>query len=352
MIGPDVRLHACIKTGAYGCDVLEVAKRLSDLRVDALCCGTFDEAVMVRTALPDMQLIMFAAALPEGIPLYLRHGLTPTIHNLELAKAVSASAEKPTKVHIKVDAGGGRIGFPFPEAKSAIREIAGMKNVLVEAVYMHLPFVDAPGKEFAQQRTTEFCNIVEALRREGLNVPVTQARASNAVMMGLKDNCNAVAISSLLYGKASAPRDLADFSSLRPVLRAVKSRLIQVHPDFPGKTVGITTSGKQGRSARPFSGATGVIPFGWRDGYAQPASAQTAYVLIRGERAPVLAVNSELSVIDLSRLPALQIGEEVTILGTDGKGAITLDDLSIWQGTGQSAVLARMSNRSPKIFIG
>ncbi|MGY3610271.1 MULTISPECIES: alanine racemase C-terminal domain-containing protein [unclassified Bradyrhizobium] len=225
------------------------------------------------------------------------------------------------------------------------------ENVLVEAVYMHLPFIDAPGMEFAQERTTEFCNMVEALRREGLTVPVTQARASNAVILELKDNCKAVAISSLLYGKASAPRDLADFSSLRPVHRAVKSRLIQVHPNFPGKTVGIMTTGTQGRAARPFSGTIGMISFGWRDGYAQPASSQTAYVLIRGERAPALAVNSELSVIDLSRLPALQNGEEVTIVGTDGNDAITLDDLSTWQGTDQSAVLARMSSRSPNVFI-
>ncbi|MCA6112808.1 alanine racemase [Bradyrhizobium cenepequi] len=350
MIGSNVRLHACIKSGAYGCDVLEVAKRFSDLGADALCCGSFDEAVMVRAALPNMQLIMFGATLPEGIPLYLQHGLTPTIHNIELAGAVSVSADKPTKVHIKVDAGGGRIGFPLHQAKSAISEIASMKNVVVEAVYTHVPFTDLSGKDFAQQKTTEFCDMVEALRSEGLGIPVTQARASSGVIFGLQDNCNAVAISSLLYGKASAPRDLADFSSLRPALRAVKSQLIHVLPDFPGKTVGRTT-GVHGRQAAPFSGATGVIPFGWRDGYAPSTSRQTAYVLMRGKRVPVLTVNSELSVIDLTDLPDPRIGEQVTIVGTDGDETITLDDLSEWQGSGQSAVLARMNNRSPKVFV-
>lgn len=351
LLRPGTRIHACVKSSAYGFDVVEVSKRFHGLGVEALCCGTFEEAAAIRAALPKAQLIMFGAALPEGMPDYLEHGLTPTIHNLELAEAVSRHSTAPTKVHVKVDFGWGRLGFALPVAKQSILKIARMPRIEIEAVYTHLPFTDASGRSYAQQRTSEFCEFVEDLRREGLVIPITQARASNAVMMGLTDSCNAIAAGSILYGKSSAPRDMTDFSQLKPVLKAVRSKLIHVLPDFPGKTVGRTT-GVHGRPAPAFSGATGVIPFGRRDGYASATAGQTAYVLIRNDRAPVLAVNSELSVIDLSKVDDPRIGEEVVIMGGGENETITLDEVAKWQGVGLTDVLVRMSGRTPRVFHG
>ncbi|WOH52589.1 alanine racemase [Bradyrhizobium sp. sBnM-33] len=349
MLEPGVRIHACVKSSAYGCGVVEVSQRFAAAGVDALCCGTFDEAVHIRAALPKMDLIMFGATLPDGIPAYLEHGLIPSVHNIELARAVSRFATSPTRVHIKVDGGWGRLGIPLPHAKDAILGIARLANIEIEAVYTHLPFTDLPGRDWAQQQTTAFCKLIDDLRASGLKVPITQARASNGVVFGITDECNAVSLGSILYGKSSAPRDLADFSNLRPACRSIRTKLIHVHPAFPGKTVGRTT-GLHGRPTSPFVGITGVIPFGRRDGYAGARSGETAYVLIHGVRAPILAVNSELSVVDLSGVPDAGLGDDVIILGKDRDEEITLEDLSHWQGAGQTDVLVRMSGRLTRVF--
>lgn len=348
LVGAGVRIHACVKSSAYGCGVAEVSRAFASAGVEALCCGTFDEAVEIRRSLPDMDLIMFGATLPEGIPAYLEHRLIPTIHNVELAEAVSRAANGPVRVHIKVDSGWGRLGLPLPLAKDLILQIALLPRIEIEAIYTHLPFTDLPGLEWARSRTAAFSSLIKELAQRGLTVPITQARASNGVVFGIEDDCNAVALGSILYGKASAPRELADFSGFRPAWRSIRTKLIHIHPDFPEKTVGRTT-GLHGRPTPAFAGVTGVVPFGRRDGYAGARGEGIAFMLIRGVRAPVLAVNSELSVIDLSGIPDARLGDDVVVLGRDQDNEITLEDLSHWQGAGQTDVLVRMNGRLTRI---
>ena len=186
LLKPGVRLHASVKSAAYGFDLPEVAKRLVGLGAEALSCGSFEDARAIRECgLHDVEIVMFGGTLPAGIPDYLELGLIPTVHNMELAEAVSECARSQAKIYIKVDAGWGRLGFPIKTAKDSILKIAAMPNVVLEGVYTHLPFTDAQGVKSAQERTMLFDELIADLRREGLEIPVTQARSSSGVLVGI-----------------------------------------------------------------------------------------------------------------------------------------------------------------------
>jgi alanine racemase len=346
IVGPRVRIHPSVKSGAYGLAISDVAQRFAALGAEAISCGSYEDARTVRDAgLTDTDVVVFGTILPSGIPAYLDLNLIPTVHNMELAEAVSSCTTRPARVYVKVDAGLGRLGFPIRTAEAAILNIARMPNVVVEGIYTHLPFSDADGARWAQERTALFDALIDRLRRGGLSVPVTQARSSPGVIFGINDSCNSVAPGGALYGKPPLANDLADFSAFRPVLSAIRSRLIHISPDAADRTPGMF-----GRYAHRVTGATGVIPFGRKDGNDAARSGHTSFAIVKGVKAPVLAVSSEQSVLDLSNVPDPKLGDDVTILGRDGDLEVTLPDLARWRETGMNDVLLMMRGRMPQVI--
>ena len=233
IVGPGIRIHPSVKSGAYGLAISDVARRFVTLGAEAISCGSYEDARAVRdSGLTETDVVVFGTILPAGIPTYLELNLIPTVHNMELAEAVSSCAKRPARVYVKVDAGLGRLGFPIRTAEAAILRIARMPNVAVEGIYTHLPFADADGARWAQERTALFDALIDRLRRGGLSIPVTQARSSPGVIFEINDSCNSVAPGGALYGKPPLADGLADFSAFRPVLSAIRS---PAHPHLSGR---------------------------------------------------------------------------------------------------------------------
>ncbi len=217
---PGVRIIASVKANAYGHDVMEVARPLAGLGIDTVAPGASRDGVALRQAGFDVDILMLGATLPEGIPELLQHRLIPTVHTMELAEAVSCAAREPTAVYMKIDCGHGRLGFPIGSAKTSVEAIAGLPRVRVEGIYTHLPFSDAKGQAWARDGLARFDALVTALASAGVVIPVSQARASAAIVAGLTDRCSAVCPGGLLYGKSPLDSDFEGAAEFRPVLAA------------------------------------------------------------------------------------------------------------------------------------
>ena len=175
-----------------------------------------------------------------------------------------------------------------------------------------------------------------------MEIPVTQALSSAGVVAGLDDlGCTAVCPGRLLYGLAPVTPDVADCGEFRPVLKAIKTKLIHTAEHRLSRSAGM--SGRDRFSA----GATiGVVPLGLIDGY-RPARAGVAEMLVRGRRVPVLRTSLEATTLDLTDVPDVGLGEPVVALGVDGPERITLEDVATWQGTSALEVLTTFSDRMP-----
>jgi alanine racemase len=276
------------------------------------------------------------------VPELLKHGLIVTVHTTELAEAVSRAAREPAPVYIKVDCGHGRLGFPVATAKSAIQEIAAMPRVRIEGIYTHLPFSTPEGQAWAQAGLARFDGLLSDLAAAGVAVPVSQARASAAVVAGLTDTCNAICPGGLLYGKSPLDTEFAGEAEFRPVLRAVRSRLIHIARDVTGGRYAERLRGQ---------GPTGVVPFGRCDGHRPALPGKAGRMLLRGREVPILGISLEHAVLDLSGVKDARLGEVVTVLGEDAGARITLDDIAQWQGVTESDVLMGLSDRMPRIDI-
>ena len=342
---PGVGLIGSIKANAYGHGAVPVACVLAAEGVDVLATGSFEEAVAVREAGVRTPILLFAGPLPEAMPDVLRHGFVPTVCDLETARAVSASARRAAPVWVKVDAGLGRIGVPLGDAPPFVRAVAALPNVSVDGLYTHLPFVDEAGREWAESGVRAFAALVDELAGAGIRPRTTQALSSAGILAGLEDPCGAVCPGHALYGLPAASPDVADASAFRPVLRAVKTRLIQVTRHSAPRRAGIG-----GAAELPAGAATGIVPFGRTDGYRGAQDGARAAVLVRGRRVPVRGVSLEHTTLDLTGVDAAG-GDEVVVLGEQAGDTIPAAEIAGWQGASADDVVLAFDRRMPRVYL-
>lgn len=344
-VRPEVRVIASIKANGYGHGAVEVAQTLAGEGTDWLATGSFDEAVAVRAAGVETPMLLFAGALPDGMAEVVRAGFVPTVHDLDSARAVSAAARGTACVWIKVDAGLGRLGIPLEDAELLAHSVAELRNVVVQGLYTHLPFVDAPGRQWAAARLSAFQALAERLVRAGLPLSITQALSSAGILSGLDDGLSAVCPGHVLYGLPPASAEIVDMTPFRPALRAVKTKLIHVGTHQTGRSAGIG-----GGIRLPAGAATGVVPFGRADGYREAREGRLAHMLVRGRRVPVRGISLEHTTLDLTGVEAA-VGDEVVVLGEQDDEAITAADIADWQRVKVDDVVLAFDRHVPRLYV-
>ena len=342
-IGPDQACIAALKGNAYGHGALPVARALDGEGLAAFMTGSFDEACRLRAEGLRTPVVMFAGALPTGMADLVSAGLMPTVVDRAGAEAAAGAAPsgETVAVYVKVNAGLGRLGVPLEEAQDFLGELAAMKSLEVQGLYTHLPFGDAHGRDWAEQRLAAFDALLARLEERDQTPPVTQARASSCVAAGLNDRGNAVCVGHLLYGLSPFADDsLADLSAYRPVLAEIGSRLIQVSDHLQGSNIAIGGSYGLRHGRR-----TGVAPIGVAQGLVRPVPGSRPQAVIRGQRAPILAVSLEHLVLDLTDVEDAAVGDIVWLLGGERDAAIGLDELAAWFGMTALDTVMALSGR-------
>jgi alanine racemase len=330
------QIIAALKGDAYGHGIAPVARCLAACGVESLATGSLRDASAIREAGVDLPILMFAGPLPEGIPALIDRELTPTVHNWTSALAVSNAAKQPTGVYIKVDSGLGRLGVPLSDARHFVHQVSELANVRVDGVYTHLSFHDEAERDWARERYAAFDALLDALDTDGIDIPVTQALASAGLISGLSSRANAVCPGSLLYGMCPVDEDIAVTSGYRPVVRAIKSRLIHI--------------GEPGDPRHP--ARVGVVPLGLADGYQKIKAEAAAYALLAGRRVPIRGVSLEYIELDLSNFDKARVGNEVVLMGESGSEQILMSDIASWQGLSLHAVMLSFEGRLPARYLG
>ena len=290
-----VRVEPVVKADAYGHGAIPVARALEAAGADGFSVATLDEALALRGAgiespilvlypiPPDLAGEAAAArvALTAGDPTLLER-LLAAFAAFAAATAEAGEAAPGLAVHLEVETGLGRGGFPPGRVAAAAESIAGVPGVRLAGVWSHL---QDPG---AAQRTGDqvarFAAAVEQLAAAGLDVPARHFAASGALVLGNAPAGDAVRPGLVTYGIAPddiGPFDSALASSLRPVM-ALRARPVRV-ADLPaghGISYGPTFT-----TARPSRIAT--LPLGYGDGWPRALS-NRAEALVRGVRVPLV----------------------------------------------------------------
>ena len=341
-IGDGVQVIASVKANAYGHGIVPVARALAASGVDMLATGSFGEAMAIRDAGITTPVLMLAGALPSAMETLGNHDLIPTVFNQETADSAAGLGGRPTAVFVKVDCGLGRVGVTLDQAFRFIAQLAARPEIDVAGIYTHLSFKDAASMVWAKERLGLFYALVRDLKAAGIDPPVTQALASSALLIGWRDDLSAVCPGHVLYGLSPVVGDLAGIAPFRPVLRAIKARVIHIGDHSAGPVPG---SGgyhrlRQGRR-------TAVVPCGLNDGYRPARPGQSAAVLCQSRRLAVLGVSLEHLTFDVPDDLELSLGDTVVLAGSDGPESISLAELAAWQGTTPATALVTLGAGLP-----
>ncbi|KPK38648.1 MAG: hypothetical protein AMJ78_09690, partial [Omnitrophica WOR_2 bacterium SM23_29] len=154
---------AVVKANAYGYGMVEVARRLAKEKVSYLGVAFVDEGIVLREAGVKLPILVLSSVLPKEVKEALKHDLTLTVCDRDLALEIDKVARvlnKQALVHVKVDTGMGRLGIWHDEADRLIENILGFKNVVLEGIFTHFSSADEEDVHYTVQQINNFKRLV------------------------------------------------------------------------------------------------------------------------------------------------------------------------------------------------
>jgi alanine racemase len=350
LLGSRTALMAVVKADAYGHGATTIAQTALRSGASWLGVATIPEGIELREAGIEAPILVLGATYTaEQIRAIARWRLQPTLctpkQTLVFADTLARmSATERLSVHLKLDTGMSRLGTPWQEATEFVRLVQRSPQLQIASVYSHLATADDPNPQVMRQQQQRFDSAVAAIRAAGIDPGKLHLANSAATLADRSLHYDVVRVGLAMYGLYPAPH-LRQVVDLQPVLQ-VKARVTQVKTLQPGTGVSYGHSFVADREMQ-----MAVVGIGYADGIPRNLSNRMS-ALIRGQRVPQIgAITMDQIMLDVSQVPELQAGEVVTLLGQDGKEAISADDWAATLGTISWEILCSFKHRLPRIAV-
>ena len=287
------------------------------------------------------------ATMPAQFADLVTYQLTPVLYRLNMVRAFAdkiPSGAKPYPVHIKIETGMGRLGLSPQEIPDLIGMPEFQAVLRLEGLMTHLADADNHDARHTETQLARFQQALEALQQRGLAVPLVHAANSAAIATYPATHYSLVRPGIMLYGYQSLAQEVPT-SEVKPIL-TWKTTLAHLHTVQPGDSVSYNRTFVASRPSR-----IAVLPVGYADGYNRLLS-NRGVVLIGGQRAPVVGrVCMDMTMIDVTDVPGVEIGHEAILIGQQGQERITANDLATWQHTIPYEILCAIGPRVPRQYI-
>jgi alanine racemase len=344
--GASVGVLAVVKSNAYGHGAVAVAHELEPQGAQAFGVATVEEGIELREAGIQAPVVVIASCFECEIEAALQHGLSLSLSPAEVFWPIVEAAKKlnvTAPVHLLVDTGMSRDGLA-PEAAIELAEhIADTPQLHLEGTCTHLATSMDPDKSFCHEQLGRFNAVVSALQDRNIHPGVLHSASSGGLFTLPSSHFDMVRQGITLYG-ISPSEHVAEQADLVPSM-TLKSRVIALRDVSAGQSVGYLRQFVAERSTR-----LATVAMGYADGL-RLAMSNKGSVLINGRRAPVVGrVMMDCSVVDVTRLPGLRVGDEVVVIGKSGRSRITAEQVAAWCDTSPYDVICSLGRRVKRIY--
>lgn len=341
----DMKLLVTVKANAYGHGAVRVAELLQD-QVDYFALATMDEAVQLRQAGIHMPMLILGPVQPADYDRAARYDVALTVSSLKEAGAISAcavSCGRRITVHMALDTGMSRIGFPCTEeAARQIREAAALPGIHAEGIFSHFALSDSPDKSYTNLQTENFRRMLSTI---GVDFSIRHLYNSAAIV-DMPPEFDMAREGIILYGLL--PSDTVDVSPIGGVKPAMALRshvsFVKALPAGTPVSYGCTYCADR-------DSVIATVMAGYADGVPRLLS-NRGEVIIRGMKAPIVGrVCMDQFMVDVTHIPGVQPGDTVTIFGTDGEAAITADEVAEQAQTIGYELVCGIAPRVPRVYL-
>jgi alanine racemase len=347
-IGFKVKVMGIVKANAYGHGIVEVSRSLEEFGIDCLGVGFQEEGIFLRNHGIKIPILVLGGVLGDQIRQFLEYDLDITVSSVEIAERIEMEVKtnnnRRARVHLKIDTGMERIGVHSSNAPQFIERVLNLKHIDVLGIYSHFATADHKDKTFANEQLSRFKEIIGYLDKAGIDIPFKHIANSGAILDMPESYYTMVRPGIMLYGIYPS-RETSESIFLEPVL-SFKSKVVFIKEVPAGRSISYGreyTTNKLTRIA--------TIPVGYGDGYSRRLTSRSE-VLIRGKRYSVVGtVCMDQLMVDIGLDDVIHVGDDVTLIGVEGKEFISAYNIADKLGTNPYEVLTGITARVPRVLI-
>ena len=354
---PASRILAVVKADAYGHGTEPCVRALLAVGCDFFAVSCIEEALAVRAVCrdekTDADILILGYTTPTFAPLLAENNLIQTLlsadYTRELATAAKDANLSPLRVHVAIDTGMGRIGYPARTEKEIDQTVRNILSLREEdafdvcGMFTHFARADeglATSKEKTTLQATRYRAVKEKLEESGMTIPFHHVCNSAAALTRPDDLFDGVRLGLCLYTPTTyKPKRL----NLQPVMH-LSADVVHIQTIPAGESVGYG-----GRFTALSDTPIGVLPIGYADGISR--SLRGAVLTLHTEKGdfPVKIIGSvcmDQCMIDLSGIDA-KVGDRVSFFGHTPTALATLAEHA---GTIPYELLCAISPRVPRTY--
>jgi alanine racemase len=334
-----------LKANAYGHGLVRIAQFFQELKADYLGLAVVEEGILLREMGINIPVLILGGVWGNQVPLFLKHNLAITASSVDKLKQIDETAlqmKMKATVHLKIDTGMERIGVHYYSAEKFLEAAYNCKNILVEGIFSHFANSESSDLMHARLQLERFNEVLNFFKKHSIKPPLRHISNSGAILQLPEANFDMVRPGITLFGVYPSS-EVKKTIEVNPAL-TWKSMVVYFKVIKPGHPVGYGSTWQTDHNVRAVT-----IPVGYGDGYFR-SMFRNAEVLLRGKRYPVIgSISMDQIVVNIEQGTAYN-GDEVILLGSDGKNSITCEELADWAGTIPYEILTNINTRVPRIY--
>lgn len=346
-IEPKTQLLAIVKADAYGHGALETAKVCLYNGANQLAVATCDEGVALRQSSIQVPILILGNTVEDQFDELIQNRLTQEVCSYDVAYRLSKAAERlNTKalIHIKIDTGMGRIGFePTEQSLEQIDRIFDLPYIEVTGVFTHFATADEADKSFTKEQYKRFRFMTDGMEKRGHKGLIRHCANSGAILDMPEYQLDMVRAGIIIYGLFPSTEVRTDIN-LIPAM-SLRTEISYLKEVGSGVSIGYGRTYFTDKQTR-----VATIPIGYADGYSRLMS-NRGRVIVNGHYAPIIGnVCMDQTMIDVTDVPDVKIGDTVTVMGKADGLEITAEELGELQHTINYEVVCNVGKRVPRAY--
>jgi alanine racemase len=358
-LGPDVILSSVVKGNAYGHGIREFTGMAADCGVTHFSVFSADEALSVRDVTgSDATILIMGDVEGDSLAWAIEHGIEFYVFDtdrLEAAIRIAKTIGIPARIHLEVETGMNRTGFPESDLPRILKMIQDeARHIDFRGLCTHYAGAETiTNHERVRSQIERFHDMSQQVADVGLTPALHHSACSAASVMFPETHMDMVRIGIMQYGLWSSPETFANHANrhhytIDPLRRVIawKSRILNIKHVQGGEYIGY---GDRFITQHPMRLA--VIPVGYSHGYSRVLSNQ-GRVLIRETHCPVVGtVNMNMFVVDVTDVPDADKGDEVVLIGTQGSQSVSIASFSEFSNQLNYELLTRLPHNIRRVVV-
>ncbi len=323
IIGTEKSLAIVLKSNAYGHGLAVMGQLAQENNsIQLLMVAYLHEAITLRKN-GISKPILILNPVRSNLEDIITYNVSIMLTDLDLLPQLNAIAQKHNTrlhVHVKIDTGLSRFGFPAETIIDTLRAIAKHKHVVIEGLYTHFAESNSADLTYTYHQNDLFSSIIDQCIRAGFDIRYFHS-SNTAGTTSITHHLaiNLFRLGAGLYGlepsPATATSNWLPSTSQRPIpLLAWKTRICHIKTVPAGTPVGYNRTWLAQRETK-----IAIIPVGYYDGLNKALS-NKAVVKVKNQYAPIVGlISMNAAMIDITDIPQVNLDDEVILLSPDSQ---------------------------------